>query len=92
MLLVCVCVCVCVCVNLCTLLAGEASLPSRTMHLIFLWRCHTAIAINTHNFAHTSKAQLFHDRVYTAQHALHSSSMCTNPSQLSMIKFYIKIM
>ena len=58
-----------VCVNLSTLLASKASLPSHTMHMIFLYiiflrQCHTVtsnLAIKAHNFACTSKAQLFHD-------------------------------
>ena len=63
-----------VCVNLCILLASKASLPSHTMRMIFLYviflrQCHTVtsnLAINAHNFARTSKAQLFHDE-YTLQ-------------------------
>ena len=63
---------VCVCVNLCTLLASKASLPSHTMiflYITFLGQCHTVtlnLAIKAHNFACTSKAQLFHDE-YTPQ-------------------------
>ena len=61
-------------VNLCTLLASKASLPSHTMcmvflYIIFLGQCHTVtsnLAINAHNFAWTSKAQLFHYE-YTPQ-------------------------
>ena len=81
-----------VCVNLCTLLVSKASLPSHTMRMIFLyiifvWQCHTVtsnLVIKAHNFACTSKAQLFHDE-YTLQsepkcNALHPSGMCINIS------------
>ena len=58
-----------VCVN-----GQQSSLPSRTMRMIFLYiiflgQCHIVtsnLAIKGHNFACTSKVQLFHDE-YTPQ-------------------------